>query len=174
MDKKRLESLGATNVEVIGNIKLANLPKITQSLEKPNDIIITAGSTHKGEEEIVLNSWDKSMGKLFIVPRHPERFDEVFELIQNRYEKSDVSYHRYSLKKDFSSDIVLVDVMGELNNIYAISDGVILGGGFVHKAGGHNPIEPAHFGCTLISGKTIFNQQALFECVNDYYLVEAE
>ncbi len=174
LDKERLEELGGKNIEVIGNIKLANLPKVTKELEKPDEIVITAGSTHKGEEEIILKSWNKAMGKLVVVPRHPERFDEVYELIKNRCKNSDISYQRYSQKEDFESDIILVDVMGELNNIYAISDVVILGGGFIKSAGGHNPIEPAYFGCTLISGKIIFNQKSLFECVNDYYLIEED
>jgi len=173
-DKQRLEELGGKNIEVIGNIKLANLPKVTVQLEKPQGIVITAGSTHRGEEELILNSWDKSMGKLIIVPRHPERFDEVYSLIETKYTNSDISYHRYSQNEDFSSDIVLIDAMGQLNNIYAISDVVILGGGFIKSAGGHNPIEPAFFGTILISGKTIFNQKSLFECVNDYYLIENE
>jgi 3-deoxy-D-manno-octulosonic-acid transferase len=174
LDKQRLEELGGKNIEVIGNIKLANLPKVTKVLQKPDDIMITAGSTHKGEEEIILKSWIKSMGKLVVVPRHPERFDEVYELIEKKYNNSDITYQRYSQKEDFESDIILVDVMGQLNNIYAISDVVILGGGFIKSAGGHNPIEPAYFGCALISGKTIFNQKSLFKCVNDYYLIEED
>jgi 3-deoxy-D-manno-octulosonic-acid transferase len=112
------------------------------------------------------------MGKLIVVPRHPERFDKVYELIENRYKNSDTSYHRFSKQNDFDSDIILVDKMGELNNIFAISDVAILGGGFIKTAGGHNPIEPAYFECKLISGKTIFNQKSLFECVDDYYLIE--
>ena len=171
LDKQRLEELGATNIEVIGNIKLATLPKITKHLEKPNGILITAGSTHNLEEHLILNSWNKSQGKLVIVPRHPERFEQVDNLIQNHIRNLDISYHKYSQQSDFASDIILVDMMGELNNIYAISDVVILGGGFIKTAGGHNPIEPAFFGCKLISGKTIFNQKALFECVNNYNLV---
>lgn len=174
LDKQRLEELGGKNIEVIGNIKLANLPKVTKVLQKPDDIMITAGSTHKGEEEIILKSWIKSMGKLVVVPRHPERFDEVYELIEKKYNNSDITYQRYSQKEDFESDIILVDVMGQLNNIYAISDVVILGGGFIKSAGGHNPIEPAYFGCALISGKTIFNQKSLFKCVNDFYLIEED
>ena len=143
LDKQRLEELGGKNIEVIGNIKLSNLPKVTKTLEKPDEVVITAGSTHRGEEEIVLKSWNKSMGKLVIVPRHPERFDEVYELIENKCKNSDITYQRYSQQEDFESDIILVDVMGKLNNIYAISDVVILGGGFIKSAGGHNPIEPA-------------------------------
>ncbi len=174
IDKQRLEELGGKNIEVIGNIKLANLPKVTKELVKSQEVVITAGSTHKGEEELILNSWDKSMGKLIVVPRHPERFDEVYSFIETKYKNSDISYHRYSQDEDFSSDIILVDAMGQLNNIYAISDVVILGGGFIKSAGGHNPIEPAFFGTILISGKTIFNQKSLFDCVNDYYLIENE
>ncbi|MCK5111580.1 MAG: lipid IV(A) 3-deoxy-D-manno-octulosonic acid transferase [Arcobacteraceae bacterium] len=172
LDKERLEQLGAKNIEVIGNIKLATLPKVTKKLEKPDGILITAGSTHTTEEVLILDAWDKSQGKLVIVPRHPERFNEVYSLIQTKFQNSDTTFHRYSLQNDFASDVVLVDVMGELNNIYAISDVVILGGGFIDTAGGHNPIEPAFFGCKLISGKTIFNQKALFDCVNDYNLVD--
>jgi len=171
IDKQRLEELGATNIEIIGNIKLATLPKITKKLSRPEGILITAGSTHSSEEELILNAWKKTQGKLVIVPRHPERFDEVYTLIDEKYQNSTTSYHRYSQQNNFESDITLVDCMGELNNIYAISDVVILGGGFCDSAGGHNPIEPAFFGCKLISGKTIFNQKALFECVNDYNLV---
>jgi len=172
IDKERLESLGATNIEVIGNIKLASLPKTTKKLDKPNGTMITAGSTHKSEEELILNAWDKTQGKLVLVPRHPERFDEVFAMIENKYKNSNTTYHRYSMENNFSSDITLVDVMGELINIYAISDAVILGGGFCNDAGGHNPIEPAFFNCKVISGTTIFNQKSLFECVNDYYLIQ--
>ena len=172
IDKNRLKELGASDIEVIGNIKLASLPKITKELKKPNGIIITAGSTHKDEEELILNAWDKTQGKLILVPRHPERFDEVFDLVESKYKNSDISYHRYSSQNNFDSDIVVVDVMGELINIYAISDVVILGGGFIDTAGGHNPIEPAFFNTVVISGEVIFNQKSLFECVDNYYLVK--
>lgn len=171
-DKMRLEDLGAKNIEVIGNIKLASLPKVSKVLIKPRETIITAGSTHKTEEELILNAWNKKQGKLLLVPRHPERFAEVFELVENRYKNSDVTFHKYSEQKNFDSDIIVVDVMGELINIYAISDVVILGGGFIKTAGGHNPIEPAFFNTVVISGETIFNQKSLFECVNNYYLIK--
>ena len=171
IDKCRLEELGASNVEVIGNIKLAQLPKISKKLEKPNNFLITAGSTHENEEKLILESYDKSLGQLVIVPRHPERFDKVDQLIKEFVKEKDLTYHRYSINEDLSSDIVLVDKMGELNNIFAISDAVILGGAF-EKIGGHNPIEPAFFGCRLISGEHYFDQKALFECVNNYTIVK--
>lgn len=170
-DKERLLELGAKDVKVIGNIKLAQFPKVTRSFEKPNDTLITAGSTHEKEEELILNSYDREYGKLVIVPRHPERFEKVAKLIEEFTQKNSLTFHRFSQKEDFSSDIILVDKLGELNNIYSISDIVILGGAFAN-VGGHNPVEPAYFGCKLISGKRIFNQKSLFECVKNYKLIE--
>jgi 3-deoxy-D-manno-octulosonic-acid transferase len=171
LDKERLEQLGATNIQVIGNIKLNNLPKVTKKYKKPNQTIITAASTHKSEEELIIKAWNKNNGKLIIVPRHPDRFEEVYLLIEKLYANTNTSYHKFSIQNNFNSDIILIDLMGELNCIYEISDLVILGGSFIKTAGGHNPIEPAFFKTKLISGKTIFNQKSLFDCVNNYYLI---
>lgn len=173
LDKERLEELGAANVEVIGNIKLAQLPKVKNNFVKPDACVITAGSTHEKEEELILDAYKKEHGKLIIVPRHPERFDKVDSLIKEFIKDKNISYQRYSKKEDFESDIILVDKMGILNDIFSISDVVILGGAF-EKIGGHNPIEPAYFGCKIISGKNIFNQKPLFECVSNYYLIDNE
>ena len=171
IDKVRLKELGARNIEVIGNIKLAILPKKKIDLEKPKNLLITAASTHENEEHVILNAYKKEFGKLVIVPRHPERFNKVDLLIKDYIKNKNFTYHKYSQKEDFESDIILVDKMGILNDIYAISDVVILGGAF-EKIGGHNPIEPAFFGCKIISGKNIFNQKSLFDCIKNYYLIE--
>ena len=171
VDKYRLEELGASNVEVIGNIKLAQLPKVNVKLEKPKQVVITAASTHENEEKLILDAYKKEQGKLIIVPRHPERFEKVHLMILEFIKDKNISYQRYSIKDDFDSDIILVDKMGILNDIYAISDVVILGGAF-EKIGGHNPIEPAFFNCKIISGKNIFNQKSLFDCIKNYYLIE--
>ncbi len=171
IDKERLEELGATNVEVLGNIKLAQEPKVNNILKKVDDILITAASTHENEEKLILNAYERDQGRLVIVPRHPERFDSVDLLIKEYIKDKPLTYHRYSQEENFNSDIILVDKMGILNDIFTISDVVILGGAF-EKIGGHNPIEPAFFKCKLISGKQIFNQKPLFECVKDFYLIE--
>ncbi len=171
IDKKRLEELGAKNIQVIGNIKLALLPKVTKEYKKPDEILITAGSTHENEEKLILDSYKREFGKLVIVPRHPERFEKVDKLIKEYLKNKNLSYNRFSKNKSFDCDITLVDTLGELNNIYSISDVVILGGAF-ENIGGHNPVEPAYFGCKLISGKNIFNQHSLFECVENYKIIE--
>jgi len=171
IDKKRLEELGAKNIQVIGNIKLALLPKVTKEYKKTSEILITAGSTHENEEKLILDSYKREFGKLVIVPRHPERFEKVDKLIKEYLKNKNLSYNRFSKNNSFDCDITLVDTLGELNNIYSISDVVILGGAF-ENIGGHNPVEPAYFGCKLISGKNIFNQHSLFECVENYKIIE--
>ena len=171
IDKQRLQELGARSVEVIGNIKLAQLPKKKALFGKPKVTTIVAASTHENEERLILNAYKKEQGKLIIVPRHPERFDKVDFLIREFIKDKNISYQRYSVKDDFDSDIILIDKMGILNDIYAISDVVILGGAF-EKIGGHNPIEPAFFNCKIISGKNIFNQKSLFDCIKNYYLID--
>jgi len=177
-DKNRFLALGAKNIEVIGNIKLAGEIKKTIEYEKPDSEIIVAGSTHESEEEAVLKSFIEyriqSDAKLIIVPRHPERFNVVYELMQEYAKKSNLSISRFSQTESFESDLILVDAMGELNNIYAISDIAILGGAFKDNVGGHNPLEPAYFGCKIITGKHFFHQRELFKYVHHVQYVEAD
>ena len=173
VDKERLESLGAQNVRVTGNIKLSKLPQVTRRLVKPTGMVICAASTHEGEERLILDAFEafKKEHKdatLIVVPRHPERFDAVAKMIAD----TDKSWHKYSEDKGFNDDVVLVDVLGELVNIYAISDIVILGGAF-EPIGGHNAAEAAQFGCKIISGKHYFNQKDIFEAVEGIAIVEA-
>ena len=177
-DKERFLALGAKNVEVIGNIKLAQSIEKNKTYEKPQCELIVAGSTHEGEEESILNAfvaYNKNVdSKLVVVPRHPERFEMVYKLIKEIATKEGLTFSRFTQNENFKSDIVLVDVMGELNNIYAISDIAILGGAFVDKIGGHNPLEPATFGCKIITGNYFFHQKELFKYVKNVQYIEKE
>jgi len=177
-DKNRFIALGARNIEVIGNIKLAGKIVKTKEYEKLNVELIVAGSTHDGEDEFVLKSFveyrKQSDAKLVIVPRHPERFDFVFELMQDYANKTDLSVGRFSDSKEFETDMILVDAMGELNNIYAISDIAIIGGAFKDGIGGHNPLEPAHFVCKIITGKYFHDQKELLKYVYHVQYVEPD
>ena len=177
-DKNRFIALGAQNIEVIGNIKLAGEIKKSKEYEKPSCETIVAGSTHEGEEEYVLKSFveyrKQSDAKLIIVPRHPERFEAVYELMDKYAIENSLTLSKFSLDKEFSSNMILVDKMGELNNIYAVSDIAILGGAFKEKVGGHNPLEPAHFRCKIITGKHFFHQKELFKYVHHVQYVEPD
>jgi len=171
IDKERLELLGAKNIIVTGNIKLANLVKPTKILEKPTGLLVCAASTHEHEESLILDAFAKlkekeSKARLLIVPRHPERFDKVSLLTDKFASENTLSWHRYSKRQGLDSDIVVVDTLGELVNLYAISDIVILGGAF-EPIGGHNGAEAAQFGCKIISGEHYFNQKDIFKAISD-------
>jgi len=175
LDKERLEILGAKNVEILGNIKLFSNLKIENRYKKEKTTIITAASTHESEEELIFNSWlVTKVGKLVVVPRHPERFKKVYDFLKNATKRNSLTFHSFSEKKDFSSDVILVDAMGELNEIYAISDLVILGGAFKEKIGGHNFVEPATFGCKLITGPHFFNQKAIFPFIKNIEVASSQ
>ena len=166
-DAERLRALGAKAVVVTGNIKLAATPRPTRRYEKPSGIVVTAASTHEGEEEGIVKAfvaWRRghSPSCLLLVPRHPERFDAVADLAEKAAKEAGLTFSRWSKEGSLDADIVLIDTMGELINFYAITDIVVLGGAFVPGVGGHNPVEAIPFGCRLISGKEIFNQRALF------------
>lgn len=175
-DMVRFIALGATNVEVLGNIKLAQKIVATKEYLKPACTLIVAASTHEGEEEPIVNGFwaykeHNPDAKLLVVPRHPERFEKVFGLIQKTAPL--MSCVRWSDSQKFQSDITLVDAMGELNNLYAISDVAILGGAFA-PVGGHNPLEPATFGCKIITGEHIFSQRELLKYVHHVQFVAPE
>jgi len=85
-----------------------------------------------------------------------------------------LSLSRWSKIENFNADMILVDAMGELNNIYNISDIAILGGAFKDDVGGHNPLEPAHFSCKIITGTHFFHQKELFKYVHHVQYVESD
>jgi len=177
-DKNRFLALGARNIEVLGNIKLAGEIKKTREYAKPKSELIVAGSTHEGEERSILEAFvsykKESDTRLVLVPRHPERFESVLQLMQEYVEKHSLSLSCFSEEKEFESDLILCDMMGELNNIYAVADIAILGGAFREDVGGHNPLEPAYFGCKIITGKHFFHQKELFKYVHHVQYVEPE
>ncbi len=178
IDKERLKKLGAKNITVIGNIKLANIPSITKKLSKPKALLVCGASTHEGEEELILDAFVKLKrsepnSKLVIVPRHPERFKKVSSMVEELAKFHHYSWHNYSDNEAFNSDIVVADILGELVNIYAISDIVILGGAF-EPIGGHNAAEASQFGCKIISGECYFNQRDIFAMIEGIAIVKKE
>lgn len=178
IDKERLELLGAKNVHVIGNIKLSKIEKATKELTKPKNLLVCGASTHEHEEALILDAFvklkkEEPNTRLILVPRHPERFEEVSKIVEKIASEEHYSWHIYSQNEALNSDIIVADVLGELVNIYAISDIVILGGAFA-KVGGHNAAEAAQFGCKIISGQYYFNQRDIFSMIEGISIVTEE
>ncbi|MAT51196.1 MAG: 3-deoxy-D-manno-octulosonic acid transferase [Porticoccaceae bacterium] len=121
--------------------------------------VLLAASTHRGEDEIVLDAFEQLLEHfpsllLVLVPRHPERFGEVWELIRGRGLSA---IRRSDGQVPAASDqVVLGDTMGELALFCGACDIVFVGGSLV-PVGGHNLIEPAAWGVPVLSGPELFN-----------------
>lgn len=166
-DAKRLEILGAKNIKIAGNVKSALLPRPSKVLSANYEHIIVLASSHEGEEKGILEFLELKKGEqLIIAPRHPQRFGAVCELVRSWAEQRDYSFESYSQNADLKAQVVLLDTLGELINIYNIAHSVILAGSFSAGIGGHNPFEPASFHCGIISGAFFHNQKVLYSAVS--------
>ena len=175
-DKQRLEFLGARHVVVGGNIKTLQRYEVSKVYQKkPHRRVVVLASTHEKEEALLLDAltFEKN-DQIIVVPRHPERFGLVDALLASYAFDRNLRYVKLSQEDAMDADIILCDTIGELINVYAIADIVILGGSFVEGIGGHNPLEPAFFKTKIISGPYIFNQHVLFDLVENIVTCKAE
>lgn len=132
-------------------------------------MIWVAASTHKGEDEIILDAHQRVLqqlpdAKLIIVPRHPERFSAVAQLIED----NGLSYSRRSQPSDWdeSSQVLLGDTMGEMMRAFKIAHVAFIAGSLV-PVGGHNMIEPASLGRPVLSGPYVHNFSEIFKELED-------
>jgi 3-deoxy-D-manno-octulosonic-acid transferase len=163
-DAQRFVAIGAESARtrVVGNIKFDMEPgaevadrgqrlRAMLGSERPTWI---AGSTHAGEEEQVLAAHEELLAGrpdalLLLVPRHPDRFEAVAELLSRRGWR----FARRSVGSapDGATQVVLVDTVGELAVLYASADAAFVGGSLV-PIGGHNLLEPAALGIPVLTG----------------------
>lgn len=167
-DAARIVDLGANDkkVSVVGSLKGARLSAgdsvVSLSRALNGKPLLVAGSTHRGEEESLLEALSLVRANyptlsLVLAPRHPERFGDVDRLLAN----SGFAFHRRSQAKAaewFDRDILLLDSVGELVNFFAAADVTFVGGSLV-EVGGHNILEPAGFGKPILFGPHMENFQ---------------
>ena len=166
-DAQRLRESGAKPVEVCGNTKFDVTPPAKllarghtwrQALPRP---VVLMAVSREGEDQPLLDAWralPEPRPLLVIVPRHPQRFDEIATLI----ERNGFSLQRRSSWADTppaaaaTADVWLGDSMAEMPLYYAMADVALLGGSFA-PLGGQNLIEAAACGCPLVLGPHTFN-----------------
>ncbi len=164
----RIIELGADmqKVGVMGNFKFdieLESSGPMKWLDRIKGRILLAASTHKGEEEIILDAYDAVRKKirdirLIIAPRHPERFSEVERLLTER----GLGYIKRSEMDDYEgagldeSGIILLDTIGELSRVFSRVAIAFIGGSLV-SAGGHNVLEPAYWSRPVIFGPHMEN-----------------
>ncbi len=201
LDAERLLDTGISRnrVEVTGNIKFDRewIPMTESERDKwmhllnlhEDSRIIVAGSTHEGEEEIILSVFKKltlSFSNLILIvaPRRTERAASVMELCRKAGLRAAL---RSSLLPSASteSEVIVLDTLGELGRIYGIGEITFVGGSMV-PLGGHNLLEPAVFGQPVLfgehthnfvlmarlildegGGKRVKNGKDLLECMNE-------
>ena len=169
-DAARIQDIGASadKIMITGNLKFDQ--KIPTAQQQPVAIapgrkVITAGSTHRGEEAILLEIYSRLRKThhdlvLIIAPRHPERFDEVCGLITSA---GYVCQRRTRIKGPVR-DVVLLDTIGELRAFYSLCNIAFVGGSLV-KVGGHNLLEPAAMKKPVIFSSYMFNFKEISEAL---------
>ena len=164
---ERIKELGAPEdkVRVLGSFKFdtvpsLNIPEWTKLLSHP---VIIAGSTHRGEEDLLVSSYlelkkDFPDLTLIIAPRHPERFKEVEELVKKKGLEYIKCSELASKLPGFRASglIVILDAVGDLASVYGVSDVAVIGGSFIEH-GGQNLLEPAFWGKPIICGPHMEN-----------------
>ncbi|OGP59246.1 MAG: hypothetical protein A2162_09830 [Deltaproteobacteria bacterium RBG_13_52_11b] len=178
-DRQRIIAVGASSetTEVAGNIKFdQTFPSLSQKEAdgmahalglQGNETILIAGSTHSGEEEILLSLFKElepaySRLVMILAPRHLDRLDEVERILK----REGIPWERRSsLSSNLnppdsegkgSPRIILLDTMGELMKLYRLGTLVFIGGSLV-PVGGHNPLEPLFFKKCVLFGPHMFN-----------------
>ena len=187
-DLLEIKKLTSKKIEFIGNLKLTSpskeinrdkLKKIKKNTI--NKKVILIASSHHKEEHLILRAINNIIKKnknilLIIVPRHPNRSSEVLNTAK-KYIPECCLESNYKIKS--KSNCLISNSLGEMSAYYSVSEIVILGGSFVNM-GGHNPIEPARYNCSILTGPSIYNWKNIFEemvnkkacllCNSDYQL----
>jgi len=172
----RIRSLGVDDMRIktLGNFKFDSKPfsRIPEWATKLTGPVITAGSTHAGEEELMASLYVELKKNfpdlnLILAPRHPERFREVEEMLR-------AGGHSFMKRSAFETqgpdipairgEIILLDSVGELSAIYGITDIAIIGKSF-RGHGGQNPLEAASWGRPVLCGPHMEN----FPVIRDFY-----
>ena len=173
-DRQRFGNLGVPLklIDKLGNLKYEPIHKedIATSISIPDrkkTHIMIAGSTHGGEEEILFDVFKQLRNrfqlKLIIAPRNPKRSKRIVSLA----ESTGLSAQLRSENNLFSSEVLILDTIGELSEVYSLGDFSFIGGSLVNK-GGHNPLEPAYHGKPVMFGVYMSDfeeiSQALVAC----------
>lgn len=182
-DFSRFKKLGVKegNLRVIGNIKFdlnidEGIYKRSQELKKlfEGKMVFTAGSTHGGEEEILLEAFTRLVKEynnlvLIIAPRDPKRGKDVLKIVE-KYSMKGVLRNDLKMDECFDHNVLIVNTLGELLMFYVVSDVAFVGGSLVPK-GGHNPLEPLALRVPTIAGSFTYNFSDLYKILADEKIV---
>jgi 3-deoxy-D-manno-octulosonic-acid transferase len=183
-DASRFVAVGAATdrVLVTGNMKF-DQPAVSRTNDeidtlrtsmkiRTNDTVFLAGSTHEGEEEILLHCLSRLRETfprlvLVVAPRNTGRAAEIQRMFLHAGFLVSLKTELARMEEDWAPDVVILDTLGELRQVYALADVVFVGKSIV-PLGGQNPIEPAAWGKPILFGPHMFN----FELASETLLRE--
>ena len=170
-DFRRFRKIGAdpAKMQVVGSIKFdidlaARRVQLEEIRDQLGEVIRSrplwaAASTHPGEEQLVIKAYlalrERGLKtRLMLAPRHPNRSPEITKLLHSH----GLQYQKRSEHEPLadSTDVLLIDTLGELSAFLGLADAAFIGGSLVPR-GGHNPIEAAAWGCAVITGPHVIN-----------------
>ena len=176
-DAQRIRDIGAPEdkVEFMGNLKF----DISRDLSWEDQCalrerfhvhypLLIAASTHEGEDEIALDAYKKLKEnhneiKLLVAPRHPQRFEKVYELIKSY----GFNVGKVSKNANFDEfDVILGDTMGELAKFFSFCSVAYIGGSFFGP-GGHNPLEANIWNKPVVSGPNVSNFKDIYKILTE-------
>jgi 3-deoxy-D-manno-octulosonic-acid transferase len=176
-DSKRVVIAGNTKYDLLDdNIKVQDLTEIFKKLDFLDKKLITFGSIHRDELEIILKSYkfiinDIKDMRYIIVPRHIEKTVEFEDIIKRYgfkfYRLSDVEKKDDVFKDFYDTQILIVDEMGALLSFYSVSNICFVGGTF-DKTGGHNILEPSLFSKPVLFGPNYYSQKESTKRLMEY------
>jgi len=177
-DAQRFIGLGIDErkVDVTGSIKF-DIKVPEQSLAQGKELkqlwgearpVLVLASSHEGEDDLILDSYQQLLADfpdllLVLVPRHPERFDEVAAIVLNRelhLVRRQESFDKGNLQPNSTTQVYLADTMGEMLLLLATADIAVIGGSFIEH-GGHNPLEACALAKAVVMGPSDYNFAAI-------------
>jgi 3-deoxy-D-manno-octulosonic-acid transferase len=186
-DAQRYQMLGAEQAECIGNMKLdinktvneEVLAALQQSLalsSNAEEKVLLLASTQPGEEHLFMDelvSWLKLGHRVIVAPRHPERADDVVALFEQSVKQTQlgISICKRSVASASNvtnTKVVILDTIGELSTLYRLVDVAIIGGSFLPKRGGQNPLEALAAGVPVITGPYMKNFRGIMALIIHY------
>lgn len=162
-DAQNMKELGIINdkIRTLGNLKFSEFdaePSVPGNAPGPfqqDSLLIFGGSTHDGEEEILTDIFcrlraNQSKIHLVIAPRNIVRCDDIVPILARK----GLTYRRYSSAEADTTDVTIIDTIGDLAHLYRYAAISFIGGSLVPE-GGHNPLEAARHGCPVLFGPCV-------------------
>lgn len=167
LDREKLRNTGNIKFDLKRGKNEQEIATLRHRYNPDQRRLFVAGSTHDPEEKLLIAAFTRLQDKhpksrLLLVPRHPQRFEKIWKML----EALRVNVSRSSVGVSESDDIVLIDEMGILSDLYGIADAAFIGGS-ISDRGGHNALEASAYGVPVFMGPNTYNNPEICQRLAD-------